>query len=233
VFKLTPGRELTVLYTFAGPPDGERPLAGLVIDGEGNLYGTTAGGGTTNTNCATGGYCGTVFKITPGGTETLLYSFQGGNDGGNPLAGLAIDQHGNLYGTTEGGGGPQNSGTVFKVTPGGSETILHSFVGGTDGALPLASVTLDGKGTLYGTTGRGGGTGCYESAGCGPVFEISGGSETVLYRFSGGADGGFPYAGVVLDGRGNLYGATIAGGVPQCQSFYLNTGCGVLFKITP
>jgi len=153
--------------------------------------------------------------------------------GGNPLAGLAIDKRGNLYGTTEIGGGETNNGTVFKVTPGGKESVLHSFAGGMDGSLPLASVTLDGKGNLYGTTGEGGGSGCSESAGCGTVFEISRGGVTILYRFTGGADGGFPEGGLVLDGQGNLYGTTVAGGGTQCQSFYSNTGCGVTFKLTP
>jgi uncharacterized repeat protein (TIGR03803 family) len=233
VFKLTPSGEQTVLYNFAGAPDGERPNGGLVLDREGNVYGTTVGGGATNTNCAAGSFCGTVFKVAPSGDETILYRFKGGDDGGNPLAGLAIDKRGNLYGTTEIGGGETNNGTVFKVTPGGKESVLHSFAGGMDGSLPLASVTLDGKGNLYGTTGEGGGSGCSESAGCGTVFEISRGGVTILYRFTGGADGGFPEGGLVLDGQGNLYGTTVAGGGTQCQSFYSNTGCGVTFKLTP
>jgi uncharacterized repeat protein (TIGR03803 family) len=233
VFKLTPKGELTVLYSFAGAPDGESPNGGLVLDSEGNVYGTTAGGGAINRYCAAGSSCGTVFKVAPSGAETILYTFQGGNDGGNPVAGLVIDKRGNLYGTTEIGGSSTNNGTVFKVTPGGKETILHSFAGGMDGSLPSSSVTLDGKGNLYGTTGEGGGSGCYESAGCGTVFEISPSGTTILYRFTGGADGAFPDGGLVLDGKGNLYGTTVAGGGTQCQSFYSNTGCGVVFKLTP
>jgi uncharacterized repeat protein (TIGR03803 family) len=147
VFEVTSSRQETVLYSFAGFPDGASPNAGLVLDKEGNLYGTTVYGGTA--------FDGTVFEVTPSGQETKLYSFTGDPDGAYPYTGLVFDKEGNLYGTTA-VGGAANLGTVFKVTPSGQETVLHSFTGAPDGAYPYPVLVFDGRGNLYGTTYEGG-----------------------------------------------------------------------------
>ena len=150
VFKLdTTGKE-TVLYSFAGEPtDGADPMAGLILDVSGNLYGTTSQGGTSN--------FGTVFKLDTTGKETVLYSFTGKpTDGADPMAGLVLDAAGNLYGTTSQGGTSSNFGTVFKLGTTGKETVLYSFTGGpSDGADPMAGLVLDAAGNLYGTTSQG------------------------------------------------------------------------------
>jgi len=178
VFKVTPAGEESVLYSFGDFPDGGEPLAGLIMDKDGNLYGTT---------CCVGAYWeGTVFKVTPSGEETVLYSFEGGQsgDGGYPLGGLIMDKEGNLYGTTSFGGTSTNCaggcGTVFKVTPTETETLLYSFEGSAsgDGEDPQAGLIMDKKGNFYGTTFEGG---AYDE---GTVFKVaSSGKETVLYSF--------------------------------------------------
>jgi uncharacterized repeat protein (TIGR03803 family) len=204
-----------VLYTFVGGQDGGSPEAGLTwgAKGTGTLYGTTVGGGVY-------GY-GTVFEISPTGTENVLYSFTGGADGGGPQFSLIRDPEGNLYGTSE----TKNfNGNVFEVTPDGVETVLHNFQGGPDGLSPQASLFRDSRGNLYGTTQYGGAsTGSPDcNIGCGTVFEITAsGEEKVLYSFTGGTDGGFPLGGVLL-AAGDLYGTTNAGG----------TGSGTIFKLT-
>jgi uncharacterized repeat protein (TIGR03803 family) len=221
VFKLSPGGTYTLLQTFGGG-NGGNPYAGsLIADSSGNLYGTTEFGGlgcSTSIEGATACGPGTVFKLTPGGTETVLYIFTGGSDGANPFAGLIADSSGNLYGTTCCGGASRN-GVVFKLTPGGTETVLHSFTGvPSDGASPFAGLIADSAGNLYGTTAFGG------ASNSGVVFKLSpGGTETVLYIFTGGSDGGTPYAGRYADSTGNLYGTTQVGGA---------SGNGVVFKLT-
>jgi uncharacterized repeat protein (TIGR03803 family) len=219
----------TTLHNFAGyPADGAQPYAGLLRDASGNLYGTTVDGGPS-TNC--GGYgCGTVFKIDPSGTLTLLHSFSG-NDGASPYGGLTLDSSGNLYGTTY-YGGSSGQGTVFKLdTSGKNFTVLHNFGDGTvtpDGAHPIPGLILDSSGKLYGTTDYGG------SAGQGTVFEIAaaGGTLTVLHNFGDGTlpnDGAQPWAGLVLDSSGNLYGTTTAGGsANQGTVFKIPTAGGTL-----
>jgi uncharacterized repeat protein (TIGR03803 family) len=226
VFEITAAGSERVLYTFAGAPDGANPGGGVVVDEQGNLYGTTFYGGT-GSNCEYPQFgCGTVFKIAPDGTETVLYSFKGEEDGGYPNGGLVLDSQGNLYGTTGNcGSSGCNYGAVFEVTPGGAETLLHSFAGGTDGAYPIGSLIMDGQGNLYGTTGQGGGSGCYGGEGCGTVFEVTPqGVETILYRFNGTPDGSNPAGGLVFDAQGNLYGATATGGV---------YGYGTVFVLPP
>jgi uncharacterized repeat protein (TIGR03803 family) len=206
----------TVLYGFTGAPDGDGPIGVLVRDDYGNLYGTTYRGG--DTSCAQG--CGTVFVVNPSGKETVLYRFVGGNDGATPApyGGLARDPQGNLYGTTA-LGGPYNVGTVFKVTPTGIESVLHAFTGGVDGGTPDSGLIHDGQGNLYGTTSVGG------AFNAGTVFKIApSGLETVLYSFSGGGDGGLPYASLILDTEGNLYGTTAFGGAANL---------GTVFQLTP
>ena len=157
-FEMTPSGTETVLHTFGIGTDGSNVWAGLVRDAKGNLYGTTYQGGTYGN--------GTVFEVTPSGTETVLHSFNNdGTDGYGPMAGLVIDASGNLYGTTE-FGGTYTYGTVFEITPSGTETILHSFGAGTDGRNPVAGLVLDTQGNLYGTTEKGG------AHGGGAVFKV-------------------------------------------------------------
>jgi hypothetical protein len=184
VFELSPngsgGWMATSVYGFQGGSDGFAPHSGLIFDQAGNLYGTTAQGGTE------GEGSGTVFELGPNGsggwTETLLYRFQGGSDGWSPEAGLIFDRNGNLYGASFFGGGTacyggSGCGTTFELSPnsGGvwTETLLHRFQGGNDGANPEAALILDQTGNLYGTTFHGGGTGCYNGYGCGVAFEVS------------------------------------------------------------
>jgi uncharacterized repeat protein (TIGR03803 family) len=172
VFKLTPNRgrpgwRETTLYSFQGSPsDGSFPLAGVVFDTMGNLYGTTFNGGPAG--------LGTVFKLSPNSdgtwTETVLYESQGGSDGSYPDGPVTLDTSGNLYGTSD-GGGPNDAGTVYKLSPssGGkwTETILHTFTGGSDGNGPTGALVLDNAGNLFGATGFGG------SNGGGVAFEIT------------------------------------------------------------
>ena len=208
VFKITPSGTLTTLHTFNGT-DGDNPQAGLIQATDGNFYGTTFSGGTSN-YC--GGGCGTVFKITPGGSLTTLHSFSG-TDGYNVQAGLVEGSDGNFYGTTV-NGGAQNVGEVYKITPSGSLTVLYSFcsqTGCTDGAYPKAGLMQATDGNFYGTTSAGGANNSQ-----GTVFAITpGGSLTTLYSFcaqTGCADGTTPVAGVVQASDGNFYGTTYGGG---------------------
>jgi hypothetical protein len=235
----------TVLYSFTGGDDGSVPYSNLIFDSNGNLYGTAAGGGAN--------FGGTVFELTPpaGGsgpwTESTLYAFAGDVDGGTPVAGLVFDSSGNLYGTTNSGG--SGRGVVFEVTPptGGSgrwtETPIYTFKGKTDGGYPYAGVTFDTKGNLYGTTAIGGsqtGSTCKPTSGCGVVFELSpptgqsnNWTETVLYTFTASTDGGYPYAGIIFDASGNLYGTTVQGGNSLSQNCSDSEGCGVVFELSP
>lgn len=173
IFKLDASGKETVIYSFAGSAAGNSPNAPLVLDAEGNFYGTTLGGGDSSCNC------GVVFKLDRMGKETVLHNFTGNPDGYLPSAGLVRDRLGNLYGTTENGGGCQNSGvgcgTVFKVDAHGNETVLYRFTGGTDGADPLwGSLVVDKAGKLYGTTFQGGDLSCGRGGnGCGVVFKIT------------------------------------------------------------
>jgi uncharacterized repeat protein (TIGR03803 family) len=237
VFVLVPGvlasqsaraQVFTILYSFRGMPDGEVPAAGLLRDPKGNLYGTTSEGG--NTICYQG--CGTVFKIDADGKETVLHNFgyHKYGHGQSVQVGLVRDSTGNLYGTTPFGGQDETSGTVFKVSPTGKETVLHKFKRGAEGFFPQARVVRDSSGNLYGTTVTGG-----NSTGSGVVFKLNKfGRETVLYSFTcyvcnGQSGGGFgdPYEGVIRDSSGNFYGVAAGGKVTsQCPS-----GCGVVYKL--
>jgi uncharacterized repeat protein (TIGR03803 family) len=159
VFKLDSTGKETVLYRFRGGSSGDQPVGGVIMDKAGDLYGTTQGGGTS--------YDGTVFKLNPVGNKTVLYSFASGADGSLPVAGVIADTAGNLYGTTA-YGGTSNLGTVFKLDKTGKETVLYSFTGGADGALPVAGLVRDAAGNLYGTAYYGGDNG--SNCGCGVVF---------------------------------------------------------------
>jgi uncharacterized repeat protein (TIGR03803 family) len=157
-----------------------------------------------------------------GQTFTVLHSFKGGTDGESPYGGVVRDTAGNLYGTTAQGGAFSN-GTVFKLDTTGKETVLYSFTGGADGAIPLAGLIRDAAGNLYGTTEVGGDLTCNSGIGCGTVFKLhTTGKETVLHSFTGNPDGASPFAGVIRDAAGNLYGTTPKGGA-------LNSG--TVFKL--
>jgi uncharacterized repeat protein (TIGR03803 family) len=243
----TAAQTLTTLYSFTGGSDGATPLAGLIFDAAGNLY------GTASDNLAPVVRYGTVFKLTPpsttGGswTQTVLHSFAGTTDGAGPYAGLVFDAAGNLYGTTSGGGQldyyPYRTyGTVFKLSPpstaGGTwtESVLHKFTG-SDGANPYAGLIFDATGNLYGTTFAGGVFGGSCPNGCGTVFSLTppstmGGpwSESVLYAFTTleSTDGVVPAAELILDASGNLYGTTTQHGTGYYGDFP-----GMVFKLTP
>ena len=227
IFKVALSGQYTILYNIKGGSDGANPYAGVTIGADGSLYGTTFAGGAAN--------AGTVYKLDASGSETVLYSFTGGADGGFPYAGVIADSSGNLYGTTVSGGAKQANctvhgcGVVYKVTPSGQETVLYTFPGGAAGESPKAGVIADAAGNLYGTTVAGGLSTCEHTRGCGVVYKVdSSGHETVLYAFKGGADGAVPAAGVIADAAGNLYGTTTNGGL-RCNG----EGCGTVYKVTP
>lgn len=239
VFRFKPnasGFKESLIYSFLGKKqaDGSHPYSQLLMDSSGNLYGTTAGGGSP----ACSGGCGTVFKLTLGKNgaykETVLHAFTATKDGHNPYAGLIADSTGALYGTTE-FGGKSKFGTVFKLTPSQStytESVIYNFAGGTDGAQPMSALTAGANGVIYGTTYNGGSAQC--SAGCGTVFALTPGqsgsyTERVIYAFMGGTDGYFPRAKLAYI-KGLLYGTTYYGGSSSGCS---GTGCGTVFKLKP
>ena len=210
---LAQAQTFTDLYNFAGAPsDGAYPYAGLARDGKGNLYGTTYYGGSSN--------FGAVFKVDTKGTESVLYSFTNGTDGGYPYAGLIQDKAGNLYGTAY-HGGVSSYGVVFKVDTKGAESVAYNFTGGTtDGCYPYGGLLQDKAGNLYGTTKNCG------TSDQGTVFKLSkAGKETVLHSFAGGSsDGAYPlYTSLLMDKTGNLYGITSGGGT---------AGYGVVYKLS-
>ena len=200
----------TVLYSFTGGVDGRFPQPSLVRDGAGSLYGVTSAGGTAQ--------AGTVFKIDAQGNETVMYSFLGQSDGFEPTS-LIWGSNGDFYGTTS-GGGVSNRGTVFKLDSAGSETVLYSFAGfPTDGDAPIGKLVRDVEGNLYGTTFMGGLTNQ------GTVFKLdTADNETVLHSLGSGVDGSFPWAGLIQDALGNLYGGTVDGGT---RSY------GTVFRVSP
>ena len=205
----TQGQTLSVLYSFR-QGDISNPASSLILDPEGNLYGTTVYGGDLACNTPFG--CGTIYKLDATGKRTVLHSFTGKTDGGLPAGALIRDEAGNLFGTTQVGGDvskiPNGGGVVFKLTATNEETALHSFTGTPDADLPSAGLIHDAKGNLYSTTVGGG------KYGWGAVFRVSStGKETVLFSFAGGAAGQGPFAGVVRDAAGNFFGTTSYGGV--------------------
>lgn len=249
-FKLAPNTDgtwtETVLYSFIGKGDGAYPLAGLVLDSAGNLYGTTSAGGMDSCSNAYGNGCGVVFELTSNldgsWTESVLYGFTGGADGAQPEARLIFDTAGNLYGTTIAGGfhlsancnpaefdADKGCGTVFELTLNSdgtwTESVLYAFTGGKDGGTQIGALTLDAAGNLYGTAQA---QSTKDSGGV--VFKLTpaAGSwkETILYDFPIGKDGGDPFSftGLVLDSAGNIYGTTYWGVFPHA---------GTVFKLTP
>jgi uncharacterized repeat protein (TIGR03803 family) len=217
-----------VLYSFCAQStcaDGANPYAGLIIDAAGNLYGTTLGGGSLNN--------GTVFELSPTGSETVLHAFQNTPDLATPYGGLILDSFGNVYGTTW-FGGVNGTGGVFEISPNQNETILYNQWCANactqDGESSAAALIADKKGNVYGTTALGG------AFASGLVFKLNVArkTETILYSFAGAAkeDGAAPFAGLVADTSGNFYGATTSGGVSGCGGG-LQDGCGSVFKLSP
>jgi uncharacterized repeat protein (TIGR03803 family) len=200
VFKVAGGAE-TVIYSFTGETDGSEPYSPLLLDGAGNIYGATYSGGASG--------FGTVFKLDASENETVVYSFAGGTtDGCHPTGSLLLDSSGNLYGTTE-SCGAHNFGTVFEINSSGTETLLHSFAGGSsDGANPsFAGLVMGPKGNLYGTTQNGG------ASSYGVLYKLAQSTESILYSFAGGMnDGCYPFGTPVMDKETNLYGTTLSCG---------------------
>jgi uncharacterized repeat protein (TIGR03803 family) len=210
VFALNRTGSLTTLYSFAGgSSDGAAHFGGAVLDSSGNIYGTTGSGGLFG--------LGTVWTVSPSGTESVLYSFSG-PDGSSPAYGsLLLDKSGNLYGVTA-WGGASNYGVIFRITTGGSFTVLHNFTG-ADGSLAYGTPVEDASGNLYGTAAQGG------NYGAGTVWKLTpSGVLTVLYHLgaAGTADGSYPLGGLARDSKGTLYGVTYYGGA---------YGQGTVFKV--
>jgi len=224
VYELDASGNQTVLHAFTGGLDGGAPLAGLIEDSSGNLYGTASTGGVSN--------AGVVFKMTTQGTETVLHSFAG-PDGSGPAARLLMDSAGNLYGTTA-SGGASNAGAVFEINAAGNETVLYSFTGRADGKSPEAGLVEDSAGNLYGTTNLGGIEPYSTSSGYGVVFKVGpSGTETVLYSFKGTTDGANPVSDLIMDQEGNLYGTAQYGGESSYVLGTFGAAGGVIFKVVP
>jgi len=235
-----------VIYTFSVGEDPQLnavyPVAGLTSDAEGNLYGTARGGDYIHLSVA-----GAAFELSPGAggiwNETNIVKFPGGQFGSSPNSSLASDSSGNLYGVTyEGGydGGTcfnAGCGEVFELSPvsggGWKETVVFPFKGGAGGSRPGGGVVLDAVGNIYGTTSEGGNLSDCRGAGCGVVFKLSpsshGWHETIIHTFTGGTDGAYPAAPLLMDGSGNLYGTAESGGnLKACNSY----GCGVAYELS-
>lgn len=241
VFELIPqagGRwKETILHHFGvSSGDGFAPAGGVAFDENGNLFGTTADGGSASSDC--GIYCGTVFELTPSAgkwTEKILHAFQG-TDGMSPNAGVTLNSAGDMFGTTFEGGSGQG-GVVFELAPQAKAwhfSVLHQFNSFAAGIRPSVGVVLDATGNLYGATEFGGNNSSEcrlgSENGCGVVYKLSATSfgtwkYTALYLFTGGADGNFPGGFPILDTQGNIYGTNIYTG--------LTVGTGSVFEITP
>ncbi|MGA2338202.1 MAG: choice-of-anchor tandem repeat GloVer-containing protein [Terriglobales bacterium] len=248
VYKMDTSGNETVLYTFTGAPDGSFPNCYLTFDSAGNIYGVTVFGGNP-ADCTQYGQtgCGTVFKLDQTGKLTTLHTFTGLADGWLANGPMVLDAESNLYGATSYGGSltcmpPNGCGVVFKITTAGTYSVLHTFTG-PDGAFPPMGLTGDGNGNLYGVTSWGGNSAdCSWSAafpppipasGCGVVFKMdTSGNETVLYTFTGLADGAAPGSAPIMDEQGNLYGNTEFGADYSCTTGYRgNHGCGTVYKL--
>jgi len=214
-FRLAPDGTYSILHAFDGGADGGFVYQGLLLTGRGDLYGGSVGGG------GNGG--GDVYKIAADGTFSIVHTFAG-LDGFGVDAPLVKDHQGNLYGTTFKGGTTFNGGTVFKIATDGTESVLYDFSGGSDGQFPNSAPTVDDAGNFYGTTVQGG------DFNKGTVYRLTpGGTQTVLYSFTGGSDGAYPFNGVI-EKRGRLYGTTWQGGADLTQCG--NVGCGTVYEIS-
>ena len=211
-----------VLHEFNGQSDGANPEGALLRDAAGNLFGTTFAGGEVGE--------GTVYKIDARGVETVLFTFSASVTGSNPASALIQDQSGNLVGIAD--EGPGGAGVVYKLSPLGDQTLLHSFQGGTgrNARVPSGGLFMDKSGNIFGTTLFGGNGTC--QFGCGTIYRLdTAGTLRVLHSFSGGSDGSQPFGPLVRDAAGNLYGVAKSGGDLSCPEF-LQSGCGVVFKLT-
>ena len=201
IWKISKAGAFSIAYNFVGSPDGGGPGGTVVFDAAGNMYGTAQYGGIN-------GY-GTVWKMSPSGTVTTLYSFQGANDGSKPVGNVALDSLGNVYGVAV--NGSLGYGTLWVINTLGTFTILHQFTGQSDGAYPGAGPTFDANGNLFGTTYGGASIG--GNYGEGTIWELSkGGIFSVVHTFTGGADGSDAFDSVIFDAAGNMYGTTGYGG---------------------
>ena len=217
VFKVTPSGIEHVIYRFKGGTDALNPAAGVTLDAKGNLYGTTSFGGANG--------IGAIYKLSPAGSgwkETILYNFQGMDDGQNPVGGVILNKAGHIFGSTF-DGGANGGGIVYELSPSGKVwklTVLYSFTGGYGG--PYNKLTFDAKGSLYGTTNGEG------ANGLGSVFKLTPKNGqwklTDLYDFVGGSEGGSPYGSLAVDAKGNIFGTAVVGG---------SDNQGVVFEITP
>ncbi|MGB8886290.1 MAG: choice-of-anchor tandem repeat GloVer-containing protein [Candidatus Korobacteraceae bacterium] len=236
VFELSPangGWTEKVLYSFAGGDDGADPIAGVVFDAAGNIFGTTQAGGGGSTGC-NGQGCGTVFELSPAGTgwtETVLHRFQGTTDGGEPDGALVLAPNGNFYGATL-VGGLDDGGVVFALQPAGGSWTFVPFYDlpstGLSGGGPMNTLAVDASGALYGANFVDG------ADGLGSVFKLAPGNGgwiySNLYSFMLAQGGYWSYGGVILDSSGNLYGTTADGGLNYCG---FETTCGVIWEVTP
>ena len=248
VFELSPtssGWTYSTIYGFKGGVDGSAPQASLLLGLDGNLYGTTSTGGG-KCKFQVGG-CGTVFKLSPnssgGWTETVLHRFSTTTDGALPFTPLVQDASGNLYGGTDFAGlvspdCPQGCGTIFELSPNGSNwtfSVIHTFTGGADGAFG-SGLLLDASGNLYGGTGGGGiaNSRC-GGEGCGIVFKMTpnaaGWTKSTLDTFTGGSDG-FDVLNLIFDASGNIFGATLFAGHGD-NTLCAPLGCGTIFELSP
>ena len=236
IFQLTPNSDGSwienVLHHFTGGNDGAYPdHPFLVFDASGTLYGSAALGAQGVCPLFGSKKCGTLFKLTPQSgatwTFTVIHTFTGGTDGGNPEGTLVFDKSGNIYGTTY-GGGAHGSGVAFKLIPHANgkwgETVLHAFKAGGDGANPLGGLIFDASGNLFGTTANGGQNQCFNAPGCGTVYELSpnstgGYTEKILVHFHG-TPNATPYNDLVMDSSGNLYGTATGYGMYASGNIY-------------
>lgn len=240
VFELIPQADGTwkeeTLHVFNGSPDGAVLSSAVVLDSSGNLWGTSTSGGTGRCQrfVFTPG-CGIVYKLTPtsGGkwTETVVYDFaRGGGNAVSPSGGFILESAGHLFGTTLAGG--DGIGSVFELTQaqkGWKQNVLYRFYGSPDGEFPSGQLEMNSAGAVFGVAPRGG------KNGYGILFEVEsskthGRTEKVLHSFAGGSDGAYPYAGVVSDSHGHLYGTTSVGGTGTACNNY---GCGTVYEVTP
>lgn len=233
---------ISYLHIFAiADNDGGQPNGPLMLASDGNFYGTTRAGGAYSCRGTDRVPCGTIFRLTPGGQETVLHSFGATpTDGYSPSGALIQGKDGALYGTTSNGGTYGGGGTIFRITLDGAYSILHSF-GATaaDGGTAIGPLVQTANGDFYGTTATGGANHCRQipqaGGNCGTIFRMSAaGVVTILYSFGAfPADGVTPTGGLTLGNDGNLYGTTLNGGANACGSFSNTNNCGTAFRITP